>query len=111
MSQYIGASLPDPQYAGAMAEKIMRQYSKSGEISSFTKGGSAVGYDYGLLLFNLVKLGVEGQRIVFDKMLSVLDETGAWCEYYAEDRPRGTRCRPWESAINLEAAIEYALQE
>jgi hypothetical protein len=29
-------------------------------------------------------------------------------EYYKDGVPSGTLCRPWESAINIEAAIEYA---
>jgi hypothetical protein len=29
----------------------------------------------------------------------------AWVEYYEDGKPFNTRCRPWESGINLEAAI------
>jgi hypothetical protein len=43
-------------------------------------------------------------------MLSVLDSTGAWVEYYVDGHPNGTFCRPWESAINLEAAIDYVMK-
>jgi hypothetical protein len=44
-------------------------------------------------------------------MMNMLDETGAWVEYYIEGKPNGTFCRPWESAINLEAAIRFAEYE
>jgi hypothetical protein len=44
-------------------------------------------------------------------MMNALDETGAWVEYYNENGAGGTFCRPWESAINLEAAIEFAENE
>ncbi|MCX6227175.1 MAG: hypothetical protein NTV01_20905, partial [Bacteroidia bacterium] len=67
-----------------------------------------VGYDYGFLLAALNKLDRPESLTLFDKTLSVLDQTGAWAEYYLNDLPYGTRCRPWESAINLEALIDWA---
>jgi hypothetical protein len=45
---------------------------------------------------------------IYDKTLSVVDQEGSWSEYYLDDRPSGTRCRPWESAINIEAVINWA---
>jgi hypothetical protein len=45
---------------------------------------------------------------VYDKTLSVVDQEGSWSEYYLNDKPSGTRCRPWESAINIEAVINWA---
>jgi len=68
-----------------------------------------VGYDYGFLLTALTKLGKPEASSVYDKTLSVLDQRGAWAEYYLNDQPYGTRCRPWESAINLEALILFAV--
>jgi hypothetical protein len=41
-------------------------------------------------------------------MLSVLDDTGTWTEYYRDGKATGTRYRPWESGIDLEAAILFA---
>jgi hypothetical protein len=41
----------------------------------------------------------------------MVDPTGAWVEYYINGVPHLTRCRPWESAINLEAVLHYAEQE
>jgi hypothetical protein len=67
-----------------------------------------VGYDYGFLLNALTKLGTKEALAQYDKTLSVVDKTGAWSEYYLNDQPYGTRCRPWESAINLEALILFA---
>lgn len=42
-------------------------------------------------------------------MLSLQDEAGMWAEYYDDNRPAPgyTRCRPWESGINIEAALRY----
>ena len=43
------------------------------------------------------------------KALSLQDEAGMWAEYYDDNRPAPgyTRCRPWESGINIEAALRY----
>ena len=49
-------------------------------------------------------------RPVYQKALQMVDPTGAWVEYYLNGAPHGTRCRPWESAINLEAVLHYAGQ-
>jgi hypothetical protein len=41
-------------------------------------------------------------------MMDVRDAAGAWVEYYRDDAPVGCPCRPYESGINLEAALRYA---
>ena len=45
---------------------------------------------------------------VYDRMMALRDDSGAWVEYYVDGQPSGCRCRPWESGINIEAAIKYA---
>jgi len=70
-----------------------------------------VGYDYGFLLTALNKLDMKESQSVYEKTLSVVDEVGSWSEYYLDNKPSGTRCRPWESAINLEALIEFAMKQ
>jgi hypothetical protein len=70
-----------------------------------------VGYDYGFLLNALTKLQSPEAAAIYDKTLSVSDQTGAWAEYYLNDKPYGTRYRPWESAINLEALIDFAMMK
>ena len=40
-------------------------------------------------------------------LFTLLDPTGAWVEYYADGQPQGTRCRPWESAINCLAILKH----
>lgn len=67
-----------------------------------------VGYDYGFLLNALTILHSADASRVYDKTLSVVDQEGSWSEYYLNDKPSGTRCRPWESAINIEAVINWA---
>lgn len=70
-----------------------------------------VGYDYGLLLFNLVKYGMDFAicEMVYDRLLDMVDDTGVWTEYYINDKPCGTRYRPWESGINMDALLNFAL--
>ena len=41
----------------------------------------------------------------------MVDPTGAWAEYYVLGRPHGTRCRPWESAINIEVLLRHGEQQ
>jgi hypothetical protein len=61
------------------------------------------------------------EKVYLDQYLdkiSILNELplsftfdGAWVEYYKDGNPQGCRYRPWESAINIEAIIEYALSK
>ena len=41
-------------------------------------------------------------------MLEFLDDTGAWVEYYDGHTPAHSRCRPWESGINITAIQKFA---
>jgi len=59
------------------------------------------------MLYNLVKLDHPPKDSLLKKMLDLLDSSGAWVEYYDHDKPYNCRCRAWESAINVEADIEY----
>lgn len=96
-----------------VVEGIYSAFEETGVLSSRTevKEGDrrSVGYDYGLVLYGMLRTGVKGQKQIYEKTLDIVDEIGAWSEYYLGETPSGTRCRPWESAINLEALIEYAL--
>ncbi|MFV0402247.1 MAG: hypothetical protein ACK5LX_16745 [Oscillospiraceae bacterium] len=107
MPLYIGAAQPDRELLSAAVTKMLAEYRATGVLPSRPDGDSCTGYDYGLLLYNLAKLGIRGDDVLLT-MLDILDESGAWCEYYRENVPYGTRCRSWESGINIEAAIEYA---
>lgn len=109
MPLYIGAgTLPMPLVEGTVRQ-IASEYLATGRLPSRPDAGSTVGYDYGLLLYNMVKCRLPGAAEVFGGMLSIVDDTDAWVEYYVQGVPHNTRCRPWESGINLHAAIEYAL--
>ena len=95
-------------------DKIYAGFKKTGIVTSRTDEAAildnrrSVGYDYGLILYSMLSTGTKGAEDLYMKTLSIVDETGAWSEYYIDDVPSGTRCRPWESAINLEALIRFA---
>jgi hypothetical protein len=82
-------------------------FTVKGSIPSNLEGNRSLGYDYGLFLYNMIKLNNPVKEQVLKKTLSVIDPTGAWVEYYDNDKPFNCRARPWESAINIEAIIEY----
>jgi hypothetical protein len=107
--------LPYDQLKNAVLE-ILDNFVRTGAMTSkeemINQGDvvRTVGYDYGFLLTALTSLDMKEASLVYDKTLSVVDCEGSWSEYYLNDQPSGTRCRPWESAINLEALISYALK-
>jgi hypothetical protein len=70
--------------------------------------GKIVGYDLGLLVYALTELDDPLADRISEKALRMVDPTGAWAEYYVGGAPRLTRCRPWESAINIEALLHWA---
>ncbi len=118
-SFYIPSIALTPKYIGSelITEKLLRQnievikssYLKSGQISSRPGINIVIGYEYGFLLYALSKYHDPLADRVFKDAMSVVDESGAWVEYYRDGKPMGCRYRPWESAINIEAIIEYAL--
>jgi len=98
---YMGFSIiPYNQLKDAVLEMFNRHKSEN----------RLVGYDYGFLLSALTKLNMPESLTVYNHTLSVVDQEGAWSEYYLNDQPSGTRCRPWESAINIEALLDWALR-
>lgn len=106
---YIGSDLFNLDEIKAMVDNIIIMYKKTGLLPSREDGAITVGYDYGLLLYALTKLKHPMAEEFYVKTLSVIDPTGAWVEYYENGMPQGTRYRPWESAINIEALIQYSL--
>ena len=106
---YIGSNLFDFEEISTLVNRTIDIYKGSGKFPSRPDGNITVGYDYGLLLYNLSYLDHPLAKEIYTKMLSVLDSTGSWVEYYLDKNPMGTRYRPWESSINMEAAIQFAL--
>jgi len=108
---YIGSDLIPAKLIKQNIDVIKDNYAKSGQISSRPGGNLVIGYEYGFLLYALSKYKDPLADQVFEDAMSVVDESGAWVEYYKDGKPMGCRYRPWESAINIEAIIEYALSK
>ena len=106
---YIGSNLISNKLLIQNIDEIKNNYTKSGQISSRPGINLVIGYEYGFLLYALSKYHDPLANKVFEDAMSVVDESGAWVEYYQDGKPMGCRYRPWESAINIEAIIEYAL--
>ena len=101
---YINARLFTPDEKATLLEVIIDKYKKTGKISDVDR---ILGYDYGLFLYALTASDNELAHSVYERMMALRDKTGAWVEYYNDGKPNGCPCRPWESGINIEAAIEY----
>lgn len=108
MPRYIGSDAVDGAAQAAYAAAIAGEYETTGRLPSSPDGDCTVGYDYGLLLYNLAHAGHPAAGQVYARMLDAADDTDAWVEYYRCGQPSGTRCRPWESGINLHGALEFA---
>jgi hypothetical protein len=108
MHAYMGSRLVPEDEIRAAVRSVLGSFRETGAVSSLPGGGKSLGYDYGLILYAATKLGISAEDLM-ERMLSIRDSAGAWVEYYEDNRPLGTRCRPWESAINIEAAL-FALE-
>lgn len=105
---YVGGGPLSAAEAALYAAPGFRKFEKEGRIPSDLGGTRALGYDCGLMLYNAVKLGDPLTERLLGKALELTDPTGAWAEYYDDERPADCcRARPWESAINIEAIIAY----
>ena len=109
MPAYIGSPVIPREMLAAVVDGISREYEQTGRLPSSPEGDGTVGYDYGLLLYNLLETENPKSALIMENMLGIVDDADAWVEYYRDGKPFGTRCRPWESGINLQAAIAYAL--
>ncbi len=108
---YFHTTLFGKEELRTQAEEIVAAYQQTGRLPSRPDGEVSVGYDYGLLLYALTELDHPAARELFVKTLELADSTGAWAEYYRNHKPTGTRCRPWESAINVEALLHWVEKE
>ncbi len=104
---YFHASLLRAEELRPQVEEILQAYKTTSKLPSRPDSDVAVGYDYGLLLYALTELDHPMARELYEKTLDLADATGAWAEYYRDHKPSGTRCRPWESAINAEALLHW----
>jgi hypothetical protein len=111
---YFQSSLFKTEELKPVIEKIVSQYEKTGILACLSDQNSdennkrTVGYDFGFLLYSMLAARMEKSEEIYRKTLSVRDSSGVWSEYYNDNLPQGTRYRPWESAINLEALLKFA---
>jgi len=107
----VPAYIESDMFTTAEIEEIIKPgvelFKTKGSVPSNLEGIRSLGYDYGLLLYNLVKLNSPLKEDALKKMLDVLNTVGAWDEYYDNDKPYNCRTRPWESAVNVDALVEY----
>ena len=103
---YIDAKLLSDKEKQALLDRVIDRYRSTGRISSDDR---ILGYDYGMFLFGLVRYDNPLATTIYRQMMALRDGAGAWVEYYVDGRPNGCGCRPWESGINIEAAIRYAM--
>lgn len=91
-----------------IASPYIELFEKNGFVPSNAEGNRSLGYDYGLFLYSMSVLKHSLRIPALAAMMDVLDETGAWVEYYDNKKPFNCRCRPWESAINMDAVRKLA---
>jgi hypothetical protein len=90
-------------------QRTMAIFREKGYLPTLLGGNSFVGYDAGLLLYGLVQLSEqEAAHEVLGHVLNIADSADAWVEVYLEGKPFNTRCRPWESGMNIAAILLYA---
>ena len=97
------SSLFSSQELTQAAAPYITLFEKNGFVPSNAEGNRSLGYDYGLFLYTLSVLHHPLRLSALSAMMEVLDETGAWVEYYDDKKPYNCRCRPWESGINIDA--------
>jgi len=104
--------LPSFVHAGTLSdeeqtEELLAAYGifeRHGYLPTIPGSTCFVGYDAGLLLYGLARFGHPGAEAVLAHVVGIADSADAWVEYYDAGRPFNTRCRPWESGMNIAAA-------
>ncbi len=86
---------------------FIKVFNEKGYIPSNIEGTRSLGYDFGLMLYNLVYIDNPLKEKALSVMLDMADATNVWVEYYDDKKAFNCRCRPWESAINIESLIYY----
>ena len=104
---YLNAPFFSEDEKAAMAAPGIKLFKETGRVPSDIKGQRSLGYDYGLMLYTLAALNSPLKDAMLKKIIELLDPCCLWSEYYDDDTPAGCRARPWESAVNIAALIEY----
>lgn len=110
MPIYVDAELFSAEEKETMLNELVTLYQQNGRITVSQQEEKLLGYDYGLFLYALTEFKHPLAKDIYRKMMDLRDNTGTWCEYYLNGEPNGCRYRPWESGINIEAAVRYVLK-
>lgn len=110
MAPFIGSDQISAAFCAEQTARYLAEYRIKGNLPSLPDGDRCLGYDFGLMLFAAKDAGLDADDLLAH-MLSLQDECGTWAEYYAGSEPQNTRCRPWESAMNVAGALRYLAQD
>ena len=112
MVPYIGSALIGKPALAHTVRKMLSAYRKTGQLQP--QGISRiVGYDFGLLLYAAAVSGVDADDLL-TASLEARDDAGMWAEYYdmpGGPIPSGMRCRPRESAVNMDGILTYLYRQ
>jgi len=101
---YINSTLFTTKEKKQLVDRVIKYYQKTGNVS---EKNVILGSDYGFFLDGLLAVNHELKDEIFLKMMNLRDDSGSWVEYYNSGTAMGCKCRPWESGVNIEAAIRY----
>lgn len=102
---FIGESALGTDETARVVQRASTIFQEQGCLPSGDGSRRAVGYDAALLLYGLTALHDPLVGKVRQYVLDLADSTGAWSEYFEQDRHSGTRCRPRESGISIAAVL------
>lgn len=111
---YVGSAVIGKPIITEAVRAMLSAYRKTGRLPAAPKGNRIVGYDFGVLLYAAAYTGEDASDLL-SAALAARDECGMWSEYYTLSGgaalPSGTRCRPWESAVNMDGILAYLTQK
>lgn len=102
---YIDSRLLSEHEKMALLDEVVELYKRTGRID---ERNIVLGYDYGLFLYALAEYDYPLAGEIYRKMMDLRDSSLSWVEYYVDGIPFNTPCRPWESSINIAAALWYS---
>lgn len=104
----LAASVVPEELQRSAYDAAKKEWSLLGFLTSAATSELAVGYDEGLLLRGALVVGdLDFAAEVASRIAAKRDRFGTWSEFYEGLTPVGTRCRPWETGMNLAALAEF----
>jgi len=110
LPSFIDSKILSKEELTEVINHVLKQKQPNGHIPTLPGQMGCVGYDPGFLLTAMADTNHPQAENELQRMINMLDSTGAWTEYYDESdkfKEKNCRCRPWESAINISAIIKY----